>query len=83
MEGTYRPIQGITVKGTYTFAKNLGLPGTFTNPVDRHKDYSIVNNSGPQTVRTNAVFELPIGPNKLSYFGNPRASWPEPSSAGS
>jgi hypothetical protein len=69
LEGTWRPIQGITMQGTYTFAKNLGLPGTFTNPTDRHKDYTIVNNSRPQTLRTNAVFELPIGPNKLA-FGN-------------
>jgi hypothetical protein len=69
VEGTWRPIQGITMQGTYTYAKNLGLPGTFTNPVDRHKDYTIVNNSRPHTIRTNAVFELPIGPNKL-LLGN-------------
>jgi hypothetical protein len=69
VEGTWRPIQGITMQGTYTFAKNLGLPGTFTNPVDRHLDYTIVNNSRPQTLRTNAVFEIPMGPNKL-MFGN-------------
>jgi len=65
VEGTWRPIQGISMQGTYTYAKNLGLPGTFTNPVDREKDYTIVNNSRPHTIRTNAVFELPIGPNKL------------------
>jgi len=69
VEGTYRPIQGVTMQGTYTFAKNLGLPGTFTNPVDRHQDYSIVNSNRPQSLRTNAVFELPIGPNKL-VMGN-------------
>jgi hypothetical protein len=70
VEGTYRPIQGITVQGTWTYAKNLGLPaGTYTNPVDQHSDYTIVNGNRPQTVRTNMVFELPIGPNKL-MLGN-------------
>ena len=69
VEGTYRPIQGVSFQGTYTYAKNLGLPGTFTNPADRHGDYTIVNGSRPQTLRTNGVFEIPIGPNKL-MFGN-------------
>jgi hypothetical protein len=65
VEGTYRPTQGVSLQGTYTFSKNLGLPGTFTNPVDRHKDYTIVNSNRPQQLRTNAVFELPMGPNKV------------------
>src|SRR6185369_16819259 len=69
LEGTYRPLQGVTMQGTYTFQKNLGLPGTFTNPTQQHLDYSIVNGGRPHTIRTNAVFELPIGPNKL-LFGN-------------
>jgi hypothetical protein len=78
VETTFRPIQGVSVQGTYTFSKNLGLAipfsqnganNAFTNPVDRHKDYTIVNNNRPQTVRTNGTFELPIGPNKL-LFGN-------------
>jgi hypothetical protein len=78
IETTYRPIQGISVQGTYTYSKNLGLAipfsqnganNSFTNPVDRHGDYTIVNNNRPQTIRTNGTFELPFGPNKL-LFGN-------------
>src|SRR5262249_55847285 len=63
----------------YTFSKDLGVPAnpagpfgptaTFTNPVDRHQDYTIVNNNHPHIVRTNGNIDLPIGPGKL-LFGN-------------
>jgi hypothetical protein len=70
VEATYRPIQGVSLQGTYTFSKNLGLvAGNYTNPTDRRADYTIVNSSRPQSIRTNGTFELPIGPNKL-LFGN-------------
>jgi len=78
IETTYRPIQGISVQGTYTFSKNLGLTGTnplfggstnYTDPTNRRLDYTIVNNNRSQTIRTNGTFELPFGPNKL-LFGN-------------
>jgi len=74
LETTYRPIQGISVQGTYTWSKNLGLAGAgnngaFTDPTNRSLDYTIVNGNRSQTIRTNGTFELPIGPNKL-LFGN-------------
>jgi hypothetical protein len=74
VETTYRPIQGVSVQGTYTWSKNLGLAGAgasgaFTDPSNRNLDYTVVNGNRSQTIRTNGTFELPIGPNKL-VLGN-------------
>jgi hypothetical protein len=74
VETTYRPIQGVSIQGTYTYSKNLGLTGagndgSFTDPTRRYLDYSVVNGNRPHTIRTNGTFELPLGPNKL-LFGN-------------
>jgi hypothetical protein len=68
-EVTLRPTHGFSATANYTWSKNLGLPGAFTNPVDRHQDYSIVNTNHPHILRTNGSVELPIGPNKL-LMGN-------------
>jgi hypothetical protein len=74
-EVTLRPIHGMTGSANYTWSKNLGLPcaactlTTFANPADRRADYTIVNNNHPHALRTNGVFELPIGPNKM-LLGN-------------
>src|SRR5262249_39148369 len=69
VEATLRPTHGFSGTANYTFSKDLGLPGTFTNPADRHGDYSIINTNHPHLFRTNGNIELPIGPNKL-LFGN-------------
>jgi hypothetical protein len=78
VETTYRPIQGISVQGTYTWSKNLGSANSnplfgastaYTDPTNRSLDYTIVNGNRSQTIRTNGTFELPIGPNKL-VLGN-------------
>jgi hypothetical protein len=37
-EASLRPTHGLSGTANYTWSKNLGLPGTFTNPVDRHLD---------------------------------------------
>jgi hypothetical protein len=68
-EVTLRPTRGFTGSANYTWSKNLGFGTTFTNPADRRPDYSIVNNNHPHAFRTNGVFELPVGPNKM-LFGN-------------
>jgi hypothetical protein len=64
-EITLRPTHGFGGSANYTFSKNLGLPGTFTDPTNRHQDYSIVNNNHPHVLRTNGTMELPFGPSKL------------------
>jgi hypothetical protein len=68
---TLRPTHGITTQSTYTWSKNLGTAGgfglgpTFTNPIDRHLDYTIQPDTRVHDFRTNGTFALPIGPNKL------------------
>ena len=79
VEATLRPTHGFQGTANYTFSKNLGVPpnpfgalgptAAFTNPVDRHADYTIVNNNHPHILRTNGIIELPVGPGKL-LLGN-------------
>jgi hypothetical protein len=75
VQGTMRPMHGLSIQSTWTWSKNLGTGGpfglgpTFTNPVDRHADYSIQTDTRVQDFRTNATFALPLGPNKL-FFGS-------------
>jgi hypothetical protein len=79
VETTLRPTHGFQGTVNYTFSKNLGVPpnpfgalgptAAFTNPVDRHADYTVVNNNHPHILRTNGIVELPVGPGKL-LLGN-------------
>jgi len=64
-----RPVQGFSGQATYTWSKNLGLPGTLTDPTNRALDYTNINNNPGHTLRTNGTIDLPFGPNKL-LFGN-------------
>jgi hypothetical protein len=70
VEATLRPTHGFSGTANYTFSRNLGLTSAFTNPVDRHGDYTIVNNNHPHILRTNGNIELPIGPGKLLAGGS-------------
>jgi hypothetical protein len=71
---TMRPIQGVTMQSTYTWSKNMGTGGpfglgpTYTNPVNRHADYSVQTDTRVHDFRTNGTFALPVGPNKF-FFG--------------
>src|ERR1700730_15466338 len=42
----------------------MGLGPTYTNPVNRHADYSVQTDTRVHDFRTNGTFALPIGPNK-------------------
>src|SRR5262249_1949604 len=70
---TMRPTHGVTMQSTYTWSKNLGNSGpmglgtTYTNPVNRHADYSIQSDTRVHDFRTNGTFSLPVGPNKLLF----------------
>src|SRR6266850_6724899 len=66
---TMRPTRGITWQSTYTWSKNLGinaiiglLGASFTNPVDRRPDYTLMPDSRTHDFRTNGTFALPFGP---------------------
>jgi hypothetical protein len=69
VQSTIRPIQGFSGQFTYSWSKNLGVTGTFTNPVDRAEDYTLINSNPTHSFRSNGTIELPIGPNKL-LLGN-------------
>jgi hypothetical protein len=68
-EFTFRPTNGFTGQATYSWSRNLGLPGNFTNPVERALDYTNVGGNRSHQLRTNGTIELPLGPNKI-FFGN-------------
>src|SRR5262249_48683616 len=63
---TMRPTNGIVLQSTYTWSKNLGTAGgfglgpTYTNPLDRHADYSLQADTRIHDFRTNGTFSLPI-----------------------
>ena len=79
-EATLRPTHGLSGSANYTWSRNLGVPATptgafgpapsITNPVDRHPDYTIINNNHPHIFRTNGNVELPFGPGRLLFGGS-------------
>ena len=70
IQGTLRPIHGMSYQGTYLYSKSLGISAsTYTNPADRNADYTLTGSDQRHNFRSNGTFELPIGPNKL-FLGN-------------
>jgi hypothetical protein len=69
VQTSIRPVQGFSGQFTYSWSKNLGVSGTFTDPIDREGDYTTINSNPAHSFRTNGTIELPIGPNKL-FLGN-------------
>jgi len=49
---------------TYTWSRNLGLPGTWTDPTDRAADYQLLNLNRTQQLTTYGNFDLPFGKNR-------------------
>src|SRR5213593_3322767 len=77
---TMRPTHGVSSQFIYTWSKNLGTGGccplmlfglglgtAFTNPVDRHADYSLQTDTRVHDFRMNGTFNLLIGPEKLLF----------------
>jgi hypothetical protein len=70
IQGTVRPLQGMSFQGTYLYSKSLGISAsTYTNPADRNADYTTTGSDQRHNFRSNGTFELPFGPNKL-VLGN-------------
>jgi hypothetical protein len=73
-QATMRPTHGLSAQVTYTWSKNLGFSGyatgpSFTDPVNRRDDYTLVTGDRTHDLRANGAFALPIGPKRL-LFGN-------------
>jgi hypothetical protein len=76
---TMRPTRGLGFQATYTFSKNWGagqwlasgntLGPTFTNPVDRHRDYAVQPDTRVQDFRVNGTYALPVGPSRQFFSG--------------
>ncbi|HET9941902.1 MAG TPA: TonB-dependent receptor, partial [Terriglobia bacterium] len=70
IQGTLRPMFGVSFQGTYLWSRALGIAATgYTNPAEREKDYILAGNHRTHEFRSNGTFELPVGPNKL-FFPN-------------
>jgi hypothetical protein len=73
---TLRQWHGLQAQTTYTWSRNLGTGGpfglgpTYTNPVNRHADYSVQTDTRVNDFRTNGTFALPLGPNKSLFRGS-------------
>jgi len=65
---TARPIQGVSIQGTWVWSKTMGSQGTYVDPINRSLNYSQLPSS-PHSLRMNSIVELPMGPNKL-LLGN-------------
>jgi hypothetical protein len=77
VQTTLRPTGGLTLEGSYTWSKDLGvgtpvLPTerstvapTFTDPRNQALDYTLLNTNRAHVVNSYGTFSLPIGPGKL------------------
>jgi len=58
----------LTFQGTYVWSRALALSaGTYTNPADREKDYSLSGSHVTHDFRANGTLSLPFGPGKLLF----------------
>jgi hypothetical protein len=61
---TVRPVAGFSFVGTYTWSRNLGLNGTYTDPTDRDADYGLLGSNRAHQFIAYGSWELPFGKNR-------------------
>jgi hypothetical protein len=66
---TMRPKAGMSFQVSYTWSKNLGTAATFTDPLNRDGDYTVLSSDRPHALSSYGTWDLPIGPNKLFFGG--------------
>ena len=64
---TLRPLRGLSIRGTYTWSKNMGDLGTGTDPLNRAADYGIEPQDRRQSLTTYGSYTLPFGPNGFLF----------------
>jgi hypothetical protein len=83
LQGTMRATHGITFQATYIFSKSMQSPltsfaagnglttaQTYTNPVERNKDWQLSPGNAKHDFKGYGTFELPFGPGKLLFRGS-------------
>ena len=83
LQGTLRQTHGMSLQATYIFSKSMQTPlvsfaagnglstaQSYTNPVERNKDYQLSPGNATHDFKTNGTFILPIGPGKLLMGGS-------------
>jgi hypothetical protein len=60
---TLRPTHGLNFQATYTWSRNLGVSGAYTDPLNRAADYGILGIHRSHMLQTNGTYNLPLGPN--------------------
>jgi hypothetical protein len=63
---TLRPTAGVSFQSTYTWSKNLGVTGTYTDPFDRAADYSLLPSNRAHAWVTYGSYDLPFLKNQTS-----------------
>lgn len=71
---TMRPVAGFSFQTSYTWSKNLGnTGGSYTDPLNRAADYTILSSDRPHVFTSYGTFDLPFGPNRLLFRNSSRA----------
>ncbi len=70
---TLRPTHGLSLQGTYTWSRNLGVTGDPTNPLNRAADYTLIGGNRSHAFVTYGTYDLPFGPGKL--VGGDTSGW--------
>src|SRR5207249_300047 len=74
LQTTVRPTYGISLEGSYTWSKDLGVGNAgFTDPRNQAADYTLTNTNRAHVFNSYGTFDLPLGPGKL--LGRKSTGW--------
>jgi hypothetical protein len=66
VQTTLRPTYGLSLEGSYTWSKDLGVGNAgFTDPRNQNADYTLVNTNRAHVFNSYGTFNLPIGPGRM------------------
>jgi len=74
VQATLRPWNGLSLSGTYTWSRNLGMLG-YVDPRDRESDYGPLNTHRSHAVTSYGTYDLPFGPNRQIASGVNPSTW--------
>jgi hypothetical protein len=66
VQTTLRPTYGVSLEGSYTWSKDLGVGNAgFTDPRNQAADYTLINTNRAHVFNSYGTFNLPIGPGQI------------------